>query len=324
VTVNMKGTMLEVTTFRADGEYEDFRHPKEVFFTKDIAEDLKRRDFTMNAIAYHPKTGFYDPEKGRKDIEQSLIRGVGEPAERFREDALRMLRALRFSAALGFEIESRTLSAIEECRALIKHISAERIFSELTKLLCGAHPKRIPLLWETGLLFEISSEMGISAKEHSNEIIKHIENLAPDPILRFTAFLRYVNKPADKLRALRADNRTIKLVGTLCEELKSKPPADDYETRKLLCRLGEEAFELLLKLWGESAEDVAARYAAIKKAGDCIDLSGLKVNGGDLFAAGCPKGPMLGELLRYLLDEVHRTPGLNEKEILLEMARQKL
>ncbi|NLK28068.1 MAG: CCA tRNA nucleotidyltransferase [Clostridiales bacterium] len=151
VTVLLEQDHFEVTTYRLDGIYEDNRHPKEVSFTSNLAEDLKRRDFTINAMAYNAKEGFVDLFGGMEDIEKGFIRCVGVAEERFEEDALRILRAVRFSAQLNFKIEANTLEAIKKKKELLRNISAERIRVELTKLLVSDHPDRLRLLYETGI-----------------------------------------------------------------------------------------------------------------------------------------------------------------------------
>lgn len=151
VTVLLDKEHFEVTTYRLDGEYEDNRHPKEVSFTSSLSEDLKRRDFTINAMAYNEKEGFVDLFEGLDDIKQGIIRCVGSAEERFDEDALRILRAVRFSAQLGFAIESRTMEAIRSKAGYLSRISAERIRVELTKLLISEHPDRLRMLYEAGI-----------------------------------------------------------------------------------------------------------------------------------------------------------------------------
>ncbi|MDR2650379.1 MAG: polynucleotide adenylyltransferase, partial [Clostridiales bacterium] len=154
VTVVYVGRNYEITTYRVDGEYEDGRHPKSVSFTASLEDDLARRDFTMNALAWHPNHGLVDPFGGLSDIESGIIRGVGRPDQRFEEDALRMMRAVRFSGQLGFQISPETLAAIIRGAAGLKRISAERIRDELTKLLLSPHLEKLALLTDTGLISE--------------------------------------------------------------------------------------------------------------------------------------------------------------------------
>lgn len=159
VTVLLDKDHYEVTTYRVDGIYEDNRHPKEVSFTSSLEEDLKRRDFTINAMAYNSKQGIVDLFGGMDDLKNRLIRCVGIPSERFDEDALRILRAVRFSAQLDFQIEENTQKAIKEKTQLLKNISAERIRMELTKLLVSDNPDRIRLLYELGISKVILPEL---------------------------------------------------------------------------------------------------------------------------------------------------------------------
>ena len=151
VTVLIKKECYEVTTYRIDGEYEDSRHPKEVNFTPLLSEDLKRRDFTINAMAYNEKSGIVDLFGGQEDLHNGIIRCVGEPRERFKEDALRIMRAVRFSAQLGYDIEERTAEAIKDLAHTLGRISVERIQVELVKLLVSDHPEYVQKLYEMGL-----------------------------------------------------------------------------------------------------------------------------------------------------------------------------
>lgn len=151
VTVMFGKEGYEVTTYRMDGKYEDHRHPKEILFTPRLSEDLKRRDFTINAMAYNPRTGIVDEFDGMRDLEKRCIRCVGEPEQRFDEDALRMLRGIRFAAQLQFEIEEKTKEAIKKKASTLVNVSAERIRVELTKLLCSSGSDRLLLATETGL-----------------------------------------------------------------------------------------------------------------------------------------------------------------------------
>lgn len=151
VTILWNHIGYEVTTYRLDGEYEDHRHPKSVVFTKELAEDLRRRDFTINAMAYSERTGIVDLFGGREDLAKGIIRAVGNAMERFTEDALRIMRAVRFSAQLNFTIEEETLQAIKALAGDLRRVSAERVRTELTKLLLSEHPDRLLLLAETGI-----------------------------------------------------------------------------------------------------------------------------------------------------------------------------
>ena len=162
VTVLENHQGYEVTTYRIDGEYEDGRHPKQVEFTASLTEDLKRRDFTINAMAYSKKTGIVDEFGGMEDLKRGIIRCVGAAQERFTEDALRILRAIRFSAQLGFSIEEQTLEAVRQIAPNLVHVSKERIQVELTKLLKSPHPERMSLVFDTGIAPYVSANSAVS------------------------------------------------------------------------------------------------------------------------------------------------------------------
>lgn len=207
VTVVIDGEPLEITTFRLDGEYEDNRHPKSVTFTSDLGADLGRRDFTVNAMAYSKMTGTVDLFGGQNDLKNKIIRCVGDPDRRFNEDALRILRALRFASALDFEIEEKTAQSLLKNRALLGNISEERIEKELLKLVCGKGAKRI-LTDFAPVLFEILPELQpIYKNSHDNphhcyDIYEHtliaVESIDPEPTLRFAMLLHDCGKPAVK------------------------------------------------------------------------------------------------------------------------------
>lgn len=207
VTVVIDGEPLEITTFRLDGEYEDNRHPKSVTFTSDLGADLGRRDFTVNAMAYSKKTGTVDLFGGQNDLKNKIIRCVGDPDRRFNEDALRILRALRFASALDFEIEEKTAQSLLKNRALLGNISEERIAKELLKLVCGNGAKRI-LTDFAPVLFEILPELQPMYKNshdnphHCYDIYEHtliaVESIDPEPTLRFAMLLHDCGKPAVK------------------------------------------------------------------------------------------------------------------------------
>lgn len=207
VTVVIDGEPLEITTFRLDGEYEDNRHPKSVTFTSNLGADLGRRDFTVNAMAYSKKTGTVDLFGGQNDLKNKIIRCVGDPDRRFNEDALRILRALRFASALDFEIEEKTAQSLLKNRALLGNISEERIAKELLKLVCGKGAKRI-LTDFAPVLFEILPELQPMYKNshdnphHCYDIYEHtliaVESIDPELTLRFAMLLHDCGKPAVK------------------------------------------------------------------------------------------------------------------------------
>ena len=204
VTVLLSGHPLEITTFRVDGDYSDARHPDAVTFTRSLREDLARRDFTMNAIAWNGAEGLVDPFGGEADIRAGIVRCVGDPGARFREDALRILRCLRFSAVLGFRAEPETAAAARENRALLRQISAERVAAELKKLVCGPDVRRV-VLEETDVLGAVLPELlpmrGFDQRNthHIYDVLEHCaavcEAVPAEPALRMAALLHDVGKP---------------------------------------------------------------------------------------------------------------------------------
>ncbi len=217
VTVLIKDKSFEVTTYRLDGKYEDSRHPSEVTFTADLVEDLKRRDFTINAMAYNSRAGLVDAFGGVEDIKKRLIRAVGSPGERFKEDALRIMRAVRFSASLDFDIEEKTFEAIKKETGNLKKISAERVREELVKLIASSHPEKLLTLSECGITSVILPEfdrelateqnnqhhqysVGIHTIEAMKYSVTFDDELTYDErvVLRLTMLLHDMGKPALK------------------------------------------------------------------------------------------------------------------------------
>ena len=284
VTVMLDKEGFEVTTYRIDGEYEDSRHPKEVTFTSNLIEDLKRRDFTINAFAYNDNTGLVDAFEGLKDIDNGVIRCVGEARERFGEDALRILRAIRFSAQLGYEIEVSTKAAITELAGNLRHISAERIQVELTKLLVSPHPDYLKIAYDTGVTKVILPEFDacmetpqnhphhcMNVGEHSLCAAKAVEAKKE---LRLAMLLHDIGKPVtlevdeegithfhghqvigaqmakDILKRLRFDNDTISTVTRLVEfhDYGNGVDPDLRIVRRAVNKIGEEIMPFLFQV----------------------------------------------------------------------------
>ena len=208
VTVMLDREGFEITTYRIDGEYEDSRHPRTVTFTSDIVEDLKRRDFTINAMAYNDRLGLIDIFGGIQDIERKVIRCVGNPKERFGEDALRMMRAVRFSAQLGYSIEQETAAAIKELSGNLRNISAERIRTELVKLLLSPHPDHLGICYETGITGVILPEFDLcmETQQHNphhcytvgRHILQSLKEVERDKVLRLAMLFHDIGKPLTK------------------------------------------------------------------------------------------------------------------------------
>lgn len=330
VTVLKEGMGYEVTTYRIDGEYEDGRHPKEVSFTSELKEDLRRRDFTINAMAYSHETGIVDVFGGMEDLERHIIRCVGDPMERFTEDALRILRGIRFSAQLGFAIEDKTFEALSVIAPNLEQISKERIQVEITKTLLSTHPDRILLTKETGMSPYISKTFPDVFTGETDKLAAAAE-LPRDKALRFAALLFPVGeqKSIMILKELKMDNYTIDRVRVLVRFLREPLQEDAYSMRKLMSDMSDELFDALLilkeTLFREMAESVnSARKlgSIIQKNGDCIRLKDMAVNGRDLIETGMKPGKQLGKTLDQLFCLVLKHPEYNCKEELLAIVRK--
>ena len=282
VTVIENKTGFEVTTYREETGYSDMRHPDAVAYVDELSSDLKRRDFTINAMAYSPKRGLVDEFSGREDIEKKIIRCVGVPEERFKEDALRMLRAVRFAACLDFELSEDVVRAIRKCGVLIKNVSNERILGELNKILLCDRPSKIKLLYDTGLMKYIIPELCAcfdtvqNNKYHiynvGDHIMKAVDNTPNDLILRWSALLHDSGKPAclsrdaqgihhfyghhresvrianDVLHKLRMDHDSINDILVLVENHDVRIDTNPASVKRMLARTGENLFMKLLLL----------------------------------------------------------------------------
>lgn len=314
VTILMDHTGYEVTTYRIDGEYEDGRHPKEVAFTPDLREDLRRRDFTINAMAYSHETGIVDEFGGMEDLKQGIIRCVGTAMDRFQEDALRILRAIRFSAQLNFQIEKETWEAIFCIAPNLVKVSKERIQIELTKLLLSPHPEQITDVYRTGISRYVSDSFAAIPYE---DIIVTSE-LPEIRYIRWAACLRGISS-SDAVRVLKdlkMDNDTISKVQTLVSWAGKELSADPVELRKGMSRMEPEVWDALLILNG-CGQDVRTQTEQIRKAGDCLSLKELAVSGQDLIDAGIRPGKELGKILSDMLEAVLEHPDWNCKEVLM-------
>ena len=357
VTIIKHGKGYEVTTYRIDGEYLDGRHPETVEFTPDLREDLKRRDFTINAMAYSHETGIVDEFEGMEDLKRRVIRCVGCADDRFTEDALRILRAVRFAAQLDFVIEDETYKAIVKIAPNLTHVSKERIQVELTKLLLSDHPEKIWMVDETGIADYVTSgfpevferelerENSHNAGENetpgkcgclvdgaSKDALKEcwtgLAALPADKSHRWAGFLRHMTpeQAVKILRGLKLDNDTIGNVKSMVMAFQAPLAVDKVQIRKLLSRVTKYQFlgaMQLKKLDGdETVPELLQLFEEIREAGDCVSLKQLAVNGGDLLQQGLEKGKQIGDGLMYLLNLVLEEPKLNKKDILLEKINQ--
>ena len=336
ITVLLNRERYEVTTYRIDGEYLDSRRPETVTFAQRIEEDLSRRDFTINAIAYSPTRGFADPFNGRGDIEAGVIKCVGNAENRFGEDALRMLRAIRFAAVLDFSVDAAALNAITKLKSNLTNISAERIREEMCKLICGANPSAAKLLETTGLLYYAlrNREYGgnldevINQLNHVSERQKRNESLITNDAneqARLALFLAWAKDDCPNiLHDLRFDNNTIKNVSMYVQFLPTEIQPDRYEIKKLMRILSPKHLKILLELqyitapFGTASQGLILHEAqSIIEKNECFTLRDLAINGNDLLNAGIPSGKAMGETLEKLLDAVMREPSMNTRERLL-------
>ena len=327
---NRKG--YEVTTYRIDGEYRDGRHPDSVEFTSSLLEDLKRRDFTINAMAYSHETGIVDAFDGMGDLEKKVIRCVGCPRDRFTEDALRILRAIRFAAQLGFSIEGETYGAIREIAPNLKNVSKERIQVELTKLLTSAHPEKIAMVEDTGispyvtgdfpLVFQTERER-MAGGTSGPEPFSCLALLPPEKSMRWAGFLRHMEPDMVRriLKGLKLDNETVDNGKAMAGAAQAPLGPEKPGIRRFLSRMTPYQFDGCLRLKAldkdPQTEEIRRLWEEIEKDGDCVSLKELAVGGGDLLAAGM-EGKEIGETLRRLLDLVLEDPSLNRRELLLE------
>lgn len=337
VTVLLDGEGYEVTTYRIDGEYEDSRHPKEVTFTRCLEEDLLRRDFTINAMAYNHKNGLVDLFGGIRDIDRKIIRCVGDADARFSEDALRILRGIRFAAQLGFAIEEKTRLGMKELAPTLKNISAERIQVELVKTLVSPNPTLLLDAYELGITKQFLPEL--DRMMETNNVGEHtlcaIEKIRNDKVLRLTMLLHELEDECivkSVLKRMKFDNDTLNKVTKLVLYHDYCMPAIDKDVRHAINKIGEELFPYYLEV---RRADILAQsnhkideeishldkieeiYKEILEKGQCVSLKTLAVSGKDLIQAGMKPGKEIGDKLGEFLELVLDNPDLNTKKELL-------
>ena len=318
VTVIINGVPNEVTTYRTDGEYRDHRRPDSVIFVKSLREDLARRDFTVNAMAYNQKDGLKDFFGGREDIENRILRAVGEPGRRFYEDALRIMRLFRFSSVLGFDIEENTLKAALEYAPTLKSVSAERIYSELLKTLCGKNPAALKPLTDIGGL----GFLGV--------------NTSPDygilPLLgsantKLFAFLYSGGaEVSPALDFLKVPNKTKKAAQDMLTLLNMPFPKTKPEIKEMLYLTSPSSAENYFDYRSAYGKDCAAArdmLTEIIKNGEPYRISDLKIGGRDLKKCGI-SGRAIGETLEKLRRSVLKNPELNTRSELIKAVKNGL
>lgn len=358
ITVLLDKEPFEVTTYRIEGEYKDNRRPDEISFVTNIKDDLSRRDFTINAFAYNSKEGLKDYFNGLEDLQNKIIRTVSDSNKRFNEDALRMMRAIRFASQLDFNIEKSTLDGIKKNKNLLKNISSERIRDELCKLLLSDNPRKgLNLLKDCGVLDviipELTSLIGFNhkTKDYNEDLFDHtlsvVENTPNDLILRLSALFHDIGKPKVNdniseditrkiLTRLHFDNKTIKSVCILIKEyMNVLGNSTDIDIKRFINRTSKENIYSLLEF--QKAHVLSLKNSDL----DLYELNNMKNKIDNIINSNIPlsikdlnidgsiltkelnlkPGKVIGETLNYLLEVVLNNPNLNNETILLEKAK---
>ena len=329
VTVKQGGGLYEITTFRTEGAYTDGRHPDEVHFVPDVREDLARRDFTINAMAYNAKEGLVDPFGGQADLQSGILRAVGVPHQRFTEDALRILRLYRFAARFGFSIDPPTAQAAQELCAHLDCVSVERIEEELAKLLSAPAPAAYLDEKILGVVLPELSQEALAAAKPVVDACPAGEQALP---VRLAALLLSLGEDGTRrtLRRLRCSNTCIEETAVLVREaVPGVPVSLNIYARRLLGKYNLCTVQRLAALGTALQPEHAADFAALSELAEQLDADGvccrvsqLAVNGRDLMAAGVPAGPGIRKVLEALLDGVIREEYPNERQALLAAVQQ--
>ena len=340
VTIKYGGQLYETTTFRTEGSYTDGRHPDAVQFVPDVREDLARRDFTINAMAYNEAEGLVDPFGGQKDLQNGLLRAVGEPQQRFTEDALRILRLYRFAARFGFALDAATARAARQLAPHLDCISAERIQEELAKLLAAPQPGAY---LEPAVLAVVLPELTPAALEAAKPVVDACPAGEENLPVRWAALLGALGETDTRrvLKRLRCSNACIEETAVLVRETAGQGVCEENAPAHAPVHAGEVAIRQLLGRYGLCTVErlcalcaalhpqnapactfAAQRARQLEADGVCCRVSQLAVNGRDLMAAGIPAGPALRRVLEALLDGVIRAEYPNEKPALLAAAQK--
>ncbi|MBR6694759.1 MAG: CCA tRNA nucleotidyltransferase [Clostridia bacterium] len=313
VTVIIDGFAIEVTTYRTEDGYSDSRHPDKVLFVGNIDDDLSRRDFTVNAIAYNPKSGIYDPYLGRQDLQKHILRTVGDPQRRFSEDALRIMRLFRFASKLDFRLESESHNAAIKLLPLLEKISRERIFGELTAMLCGKSAENANPFFLSGAL----AFLGLGKCD-----IEGISSLPRDRSIRFAALLILSSSETAVLENLRADNALKGEVASLLRLYNEAKMDDSISIKQALKAEGADIvrkyFYLLSFFKGADRGALLSELERIIESGEPYSAAQLAIGGEDIKNAGF-SGREIGAMLDKLIDEVIADPSLNTREKLMNI-----
>ncbi|WP_290454737.1 CCA tRNA nucleotidyltransferase [Romboutsia ilealis] len=355
VSIILNNNIYEITTYRIEGEYENNRRPKTVEFTSSIEEDLRRRDFTINAMAYNKQFGIIDKFNGLEDLQNRIIKTVGNPDERFKEDGLRMIRAIRFSSKLGFNIDENTLNGIYKNSYIIKNISTERINDEFTKILLSDNPQNIILLYKTNIFKYLGIHCNLN-RDYYKELEKYINilsycdnNLLDKLIILDYLISNEILKCIDKcekykyycenikkvniINNLRYSNKVINYCNDIMEYMiKDIDKIDKIVIKRYLNNIGYEKLNKVFKLkliynvFFNNKDNVEFFKQCIKQldeienSKECYEIKSLEIDGKILKDLGY-KGKEIGEKLSFLLDQVIKNPLLNKKDILINLLK---
>ena len=330
VSVIIDGDIYEITTYRIEGEYKDHRRPDVVDFTNKLEEDLKRRDFTINAMAYNEKVGLVDLFKGREDLNK-IIKTVGNPYDRFNEDGLRMIRAIRFSSKLDFTIEKETLLAIYDNAKIIKNISLERITDEFSKIILSKNPENLINLFKTKLL----EYLNMSKEDDERKLDKLYYNLkllnkVEKDLLKRLVLLDYLIYELDikcesfyeKLTYSKKIKKDCNMILSSLKDIYIKN-LDKFSIKIMLNKMGKNLFEEYLDIakiiYGndKNIKNIVDIYKEIEDNKECYTIKNLKINGNDILSLGY-KNKEVGQMLNEILYEVIKNPKLNNKDQIIE------
>ena len=335
ISVVIDEEIYEITTYRIEGEYKDHRRPENVDFTNKLEEDLKRRDFTINAMAYNENEGLVDLFEGKRDIENKIIKTVGNPYDRFNEDGLRMIRAIRFSSKLDFQIEKDTLLAIYNNATIIKNISLERITDEFNKVMLSNKPENIIYLFKTKLL----NNLNISSEEDENKIeklykkisiLKKIDKVLVKRLVVLDYIIENLNIDCKmfckQLVYSKKTNKDHDIILDLIKETDINN-LDKIKIKKILNQIDRKLFEDYLDINRviyedeENYEKIIDILKEIEENKECYTIKNLKVNGKDIMAQGY-ENKAVGQVLNYLLNQVIINPNLNKKNLLIKKIKE--
>ncbi|MEE0867335.1 MAG: hypothetical protein UIL37_03400 [Clostridia bacterium] len=316
ITAVQEENTAEITTYRLEGNYTDNRHPESLVFTDKLSLDLARRDFTINAMAYHPNTGIVDPFGGKYDLKRGILRCVGNPYERFGEDSLRIMRALRFLASLGFTAEKNTKEAIFAQKHLLNNISRERIKSELKRIICSSYPDSVLKEYEEVILCALKIE-------GTGKIYTGLSGIPVEEAMRFALLLHKTKNPLEIMRGLKCEKKLTEECLSLIEDISFYPQNKTHMAQYLINHGSAHARKVLalkLVLGGKSADVFGSFLKELEENSPFFSLNDLDIKALDLTENFSVRSRELGAVLHYLLLQAASGNVRNTKSHLLKAA----